>query len=259
MILDEIVKQRVRQLEREKTSVGLAEMKRLAEHRDRPARDFAGALKGGRLAVIAEVKKASPSKGVICEEFRPVDTALAYQAGGANAVSVLTEEHYFQGSSQTLTMVRRAVELPILRKDFIIDPYQIYEARELDADAVLLIAALLDAHTLREFSKLAHSLSLHCLTEVHDERELDCALEAGSGVIGVNNRNLKTFEVDLQVTRRLAEKAPKDRVMVSESGIRSNGDMRAVRSWGADAVLIGETLMRSADPGQELERLREGI
>ncbi len=259
MILDAIVEQRKIQLEREQAAVGLAQQKRQAERRSVPAKDFAGALRQDRLSVIAEVKKASPSKGLIAPNFRPVETAVAYRNGGAAAVSVLTEEYYFQGSGRVLQEVRQAVDIPILRKDFIIDPYQIYEARVLDADAVLLIAALLDTHTLREFAKIAHSLSLHCLTEVHDQRELESALEAGSDLVGINNRNLKTFQVDLEVTRRLASSVTKDRVLVSESGIRSWEDMKAVCSWGADAVLIGETLMRSGNPQQTLEQLREGL
>lgn len=259
MILDEIVSLRRQQLEREKFIVDFNEIKRRAEGMDIPARDFAKALKGERLSVIAEVKKASPSKGIICEDFQPAWIANRYQKGGADAISVLTEEHYFQGGSAVLQKVRQTVNLPVLRKDFIIDPYQIYEARALDADAVLLIAALLDAHTLLEYAKIAHSLSIRCLTEVHDDRELDSALEAGSDLVGINNRNLKTFHVDLQVTRRLAVGVPSDRVIVSESGIKNNADMKAVRSWGADAVLIGETLMRSNDPQQELKTLREGV
>lgn len=259
MILQAIVNQRKIQMVREQASVNLAEQKKRAEGIPVPARNFAAALRGERLSVIAEIKKASPSKGLIAPDFHPIETAEAYQRGGAEAISVLTEEHYFQGGSKVLQLVRQAVDLPILRKDFIIDPYQIYEARNLGADAVLLIAALLDSYTLREFSKITHSLSLYCLTEVHDRRELDSALEAGSELIGVNNRDLKTFQVNLEVTQRLARDIPKDRILVSESGIRSREDMKAVHDWGADAVLIGESLMRSGDPLRALKELRAGV
>ena len=209
--------------------------------------------------MIAEVKKASPSKGLIRADFHPVEVAKAYEQNGANALSVLTEEHYFQGNSAYLRAIRAAVNLPILRKDFFIDPYQIYEARVLGADAILLIAALLDTTTMREFAEIAHGLGLACLTEVHNEEELACALEAGCDILGINNRNLKTFEVSLSVTERLARLAPEGRILVSESGIRGNADMKAVRRHGANAVLIGETLMRSGDIGRSLRELRDGV
>lgn len=259
MILDDIVCKRKEQLLREMAATPFKAVQEAAQRRQEPTRDFPSALKGDRLAVIAEVKKASPSKGLICPDFRPVETARSYEENGANALSVLTEEHYFQGKSDYLRAIREAVSLPILRKDFLIDPYQIYEARAIGADAVLLIAALLDTNTLREFAKIAHSLGLACLTEVHNEEELASALEANSDLLGINNRNLKTFEVSLSVTERLASFVPKGAILVSESGIRNNHDMKTVRKHGADAVLIGETLMRSGDIGRSLRELRDGI
>lgn len=259
MILDDIVAKRKEQLAREKAAVPLEAVKALAESRAEPSKNFAAALRGSRMAVIAEVKKASPSKGLICADFHPVEIAKAYEQNGANALSVLTEEYYFQGKSDYLRAIRELVGLPILRKDFFIDPYQIYEARAIGADAILLIAALLNTKTLAAFAEIAHSLGLACLTEVHNEEELTSALNAGSDLLGINNRNLKTFEVSLSVTERLAPLVPKDRILISESGIRTNNDMKTVRGHGADAVLIGETLMRSGDIGRSLCELRDGV
>ena len=255
MILDDIAVYRKRQLEREKSAVSPDEMKKAAEKISTPCKDFAGALKADGISVIAEVKKASPSKGVIQPNFDPAATAVQYEKAGARAVSCLTEEHYFQGSSKYLRMIRENVSLPILRKDFIIDPYQIYEAKCIGADAVLLIAAMLDAAAMKEYLKIAQSLDLDVLAESHNEKELDSVLEAGCGIIGINNRNLKTFEVTLETTVRLAEKVPKGHTIVSESGIRDNADIKLLRSCGAEAVLIGETLMRSGDIAKSLREL----
>lgn len=256
MILDDIVAKRQQQLIREKQKISPQEMEQRAVEEKRPVLDFYGALKMEGLSVIAEVKKASPSKGVIREDFRPAEFAKAYEEGGAAAISCLTEEHYFQGSSEIFREVRQAVGLPILRKDFIIDPYQIYEARVIGADAILLIAALLDTETMMSFMSIAKSLGLHCLTEVHNEGELRSAVRAGAEIIGINNRDLKTFRVSLDTTKALAEKLPEKVVKVSESGIRGREDMETVKQYGADAVLIGETLMRSSDMAKELRRLR---
>ena len=256
MILDEIVEKRQQQLTREKQKISFEEMQKLALESKRPVLNFYGALKMEGLSVIAEVKKASPSKGVIREDFRPAEFVRAYEKGGAAAISCLTEEFYFQGSSEYLKEVRKATRLPILRKDFIIDPYQIYEARVIGADAVLLIAALLDTETLVSFMSIAKSLGLHCLTEVHNEAELQSAMKAGAEIIGINNRDLKTFRVSLEATKMLAEQLPQKVVKVSESGIGSREDMETVRQYGADAVLIGETLMRSRDMAAKLRQLR---
>ena len=255
MILDDITVYRKQQLEREKSAISPEEMKRAAEKITAPCRDFAGALKADGISVIAEVKKASPSKGVIQPDFDPVAIALQYEKAGARAVSCLTEEHYFQGSSKYLQMIRENISLPILRKDFIIDPYQIYEAKCIGADAILLIAAMLDTDTIKEYRKIAESLDLDVLAESHNEEELDSVLEAGCEIIGINNRNLKTFEVSLETTVKLAEKVPRVCTIVSESGIRDNADIKLLRSCGAEAVLIGETLMRSGDIARSLREL----
>ena len=255
MILDDIAVYRKQQLEREKSAVSFDEMKKCAEKISAPCKDFAGALKAEGISVIAEVKKASPSKGVIQPDFDPAATAVQYERAGARAVSCLTEEHYFQGSSKYLQKIRENISLPILRKDFIIDPYQIYEAKCIGADAILLIAAMLDTSTMKEYRKIARSLDLEVLAESHNEEELDNVLEAGCEIIGINNRNLKTFEVTLETTVRLAQRVPKGYTLVSESGIRDNGDIRLLRSCGADAVLIGETLMRSGDIAGSMREL----
>lgn len=256
MILDDIVEKRRQQLIREKQKISPEEMQKHALAEKRPVLDFYGALKMEGLSVIAEVKKASPSKGVIREDFRPTEFAKAYEKGGAAAISCLTEEFYFQGNSEYLKEVRKATGLPILRKDFIVDPYQIYEARVIGADAVLLIAALLDTETLVSFMSIAKSLGLHCLIEVHNEAELQSAMKAGAEIIGINNRDLKTFRVSLEATKMLAEQLPQKVVKVSESGIGSREDVETVRQYGADAVLIGETLMRSRDMAAKLRQLR---
>ncbi|HEX3017499.1 MAG TPA: indole-3-glycerol phosphate synthase TrpC [Caproicibacter sp.] len=255
MILEEIAEKRKIQLQREMNAIPFDAIKKAAEKVGAP-KNFKGALRKSRLSVIAEVKKASPSKGLICPGFHPAEIAEHYEDAGADALSVLTEEAYFQGSSQVLREVRAVVSLPILRKDFVISPYQIYEARAIGADAVLLIAALLDADTLKEYKKTADSLGLACLMEAHNEAELEKVLSAGAEIVGINNRDLKTFRVDLGTTARLAKLVPPECVLVSESGVTSHADMEAAQKAGADAVLIGETLMRSGDPVATLRELR---
>lgn len=261
MILDDIVHFRKEQLEREMSAVSFEEIKKAAEKIDRPCKGFGKALKAQGLSVIAEVKKASPSKGLIQPDFHPAENGEAYEKAGAAAISCLTEEHYFMGSSDYFRAVREKVSIPMLRKDFIIEPYQIYEARVMGADAVLLIAALLDTQKMSEYRKIAESLDLDVLAESHDEYELDSVLNAGCSIVGVNNRNLKTFEVSLDTTKKLLDTIPKDYVRVSESGIKNNEDMRIIRSYGADAVLIGETLMRSGLDGIAdcMKSLKEGL
>ena len=258
MILDEIVVRRMMQLEQEKAQVPMQQMVLRAQNMQQPTKDFQAALCASGLSVIAEIKKASPSKGVICPDFQPLKTAKAYQAYGAAAISVLTERHYFQGSNEVLTAVRQAVDLPILRKDFIVDAYQIYEARAIGADAVLLIASLLDGPTLAAYRHLAEELGLAALVEIHNEYELERALYAECPIIGINNRDLKTFHVDLAVTDRLASQVPRGCLVVSESGIQSPEDMQRASGYGADAALIGETLMRSQDIAETLRSLRKG-
>lgn len=260
MILDEIVEKRKIQLEREKAASDIETVKKAAERLDRQCISFKNALaKPDRLSVISEVKKASPSKGLIQPNFDPVKIAKEYETCGADAVSCLTEEHYFQGSSEYFKAIRQAIGLPMIRKDFIIDEYQIYEARLMGADAILLIAAVLDDEKLKRFGDTARSLGLDILAETHDESELERVLALDFDIIGINNRNLKTFEVTLETTARLAGMIPEGKVIVSESGIRDNTDMKTVRSYGADAVLIGETLMRSGNIGATLTALRENV
>ncbi len=261
MILDDILVHRATQLEREKASCSLETMKERATEqlKRRTPVSLEKALRGESLACICEVKKASPSKGLICPDFHPVETAIVYEKAGANAISCLTEEHYFQGSSTYLSAIREKVSIPILRKDFLTDPYQIYEAAAIGADAVLLIAAVLESSQLEEMYKLAYSLGLEVLVEVHNVEEMKAVAQIAPRIIGVNNRDLKTFNVDLGTVARMRPYAPNDAVFVAESGMKTNEDMRAVRHAGADAVLIGETLMRSDNIAETLNDLRRGI
>jgi indole-3-glycerol phosphate synthase len=205
--------------------------------------------------LIAEVKKASPSAGVIAEDFNPVQRAVDYELAGADALSVLTDEKYFQGSLRFIAAIREQVQLPILRKDFIVSPLQVYESVITGADAILLIVAALDDKTLRECHELAQSLQLDVLVEVHDMPEMDRALDLGAGIIGINNRNLKTFEVDLQTTIELGPEIPADCLGVSESGIKTPDDVAFIRKEGIDCFLIGETLMRSNNLQQGVNEL----
>jgi indole-3-glycerol phosphate synthase/phosphoribosylanthranilate isomerase len=203
---------------------------------------------GAPARLIAEIKRASPSKGVIAAAFDPVAQAQAYERGGAAAISVLTEPHFFQGSLEHLRAVRAAVKLPVLRKDFIVDPYQVYEARAAGADALLLIVALLDDATLRDLLALTRAVGMEALVEAHDASEVCRAVAAGAHVIGVNSRDLRTFTVDTVSVQTLRPLVPRDRVFVAESGIQSRMDATRARAWGADAILVGEALMRAGDP-----------
>ena len=259
MILDDIVAKRKEQLARELAETDRQTMRSLALQTKRSVLSFPDALRTGRLSIIAEVKKASPSKSVICADFHPVEQAVAYERAGADAISCLTEEHYFQGSSQYFRDIRAAVSIPMLRKDFIIDTYQIDEARVMGADAILLIAAILDAETMQQFYQYATKLGLHCLFEAHNEAEMQQILDCGAKICGINNRNLKTFQVDLATTQHLAAMVPKDCILVSESGMQSHDDLKTVRQYGADAVLIGETLMRSGNVAAAMQTLRENL
>jgi len=225
-----------------------------------PVRGFEGALRNtaatGATAVIAEVKKGSPSKGVIRPDFDPVAIAGTYQANGAACLSVLTDEHFFLGHLDYLTRIRSAVELPLLRKDFIFDDYQIYQARAAGADAVLLIAAMLDLPRLRDLAAVARGLTLDVLLEIHDEKELETALATDCNLIGINNRNLHTFVTDLGTTERLCSRIPSDRFVVTESGVGTRTDVLRLHAAGAGAFLIGESLMREPDIGRKLRELR---
>jgi indole-3-glycerol phosphate synthase len=259
MILDEIVVKRKEQLAQELAQTDRQTMRQLALQTERPVLSFPDALRNGNLSIIAEVKKASPSKSVICADFHPVEQAVAYEQAGANAISCLTESHYFQGSSQYFREIRAAVSIPMLRKDFIIDTYQIDEARVIGADAILLIAAILEEETMQHFYDYATELGLHCLFEAHNEAEIQQVLRCGAKICGINNRNLKNFHVDLKTTKELAAMVPKDCILVSESGMKTHEDLQTVRQYGADAVLIGETLMRSGDVATTMQALRENL
>lgn len=224
-----------------------------------PPRGFVAALKrkraAGEAAVIAEVKKASPSKGLIRADFDPAAIARSYQDGGAACLSVLTDVDFFQGSNLYLGVARAACALPVLRKDFTIDPYQVYEARMIGADAILLIVAALEDGPMIEMAGIAMELGMDVLVEVHDIDELERALQTDCELIGVNNRNLRTFEVSLETTLALKDAVPRDRTLVTESGIATRGDVARMRSAGVDTFLIGESFMRERDPGLALQRM----
>ena len=218
-------------------------------------RDFVGALRAKRPAVIAEIKRASPSKGLLRENFDPAAIAKSYEKGGAACMSVLTDREFFQGAAAHLVAARAACALPALRKDFLIDPYQVFEARALGADCVLLIAACLDDEQMRVLEKHARSLGMAVLVEVHDADELERALRLETPLIGINNRNLRTFETRLETTLDLLPRIPKDRIVVTESGILSAADVRRMREQGVNAFLVGEVFMRAEDPGAALRKL----
>jgi len=222
-------------------------------------RGFEAALRAkiaaGRSAVIAEVKKASPSKGVLRANFDPVAIARSYEAGGAACLSVLTDEQFFQGSPDFLKSARAACRLPVLRKDFLFDPYQVYQARAWGADCILLIVAALTDDQLQELEACAHALRMDVLVEVHDATELDRALRLRTPLLGISNRNLRTFEVSLQTTLSQLNRIPSDRLVITESGILSAADVATMRSAGVSAFLVGEAFMRAAEPGQALQQL----
>lgn len=217
---------------------------------------FEAALRKPGIGFICEVKKASPSKGVIAEDYPYVEIAREYEQAGADAMSVLTEPYYFKGQDQFLREIRQAVSLPLLRKDFTVDEYMLYQARLMGADAVLLICAILSPMQLSEYLGIARELGLSALVEAHDEREIEMALQTGTGIIGVNNRNLKDFSVDIHNSIRLRELVPREVLFVSESGMRTREDIRRLEENGTDAVLIGETFMRSGDKAGMLRQLR---
>ena len=236
----------------------LADVRQDAESRVL-TRDFVGAMRAkiaaGGAAVIAEIKRSSPSKGVLRADFIPADIAQSYAEHGAACLSVLTDKQFFQGSIDTLKQARASCDLPVLRKDFMIDPYQIYEARVIAADCILLIAACLSDQQMAELEACARSLDMAVLVEVHDAAELDRALKLKTPLIGINNRNLKTFEVSLQTTLDLKDKVPQDRLLVTESAIRTADDVRTMRAAGVHAFLVGEAFMRAEDPGEALARM----
>jgi len=212
-------------------------------------------IASGQAAVIAEIKRASPSKGLLRENFQPAEIARSYAAGGAACLSILTDREFFQGSAEHLAEARAACALPALRKDFIFDPYQVHEARAMGADCILLIAACLSVKEMKELEALADTLGMGVLVEVHDGAELDAALELRTPLVGVNNRDLRTFDTRLETTLGLLERLPKNRIPVTESGIRTADDVKRMRTHGVNAFLVGEAFMRAADPGAELRAM----
>jgi len=254
-ILGEIVSYKKKRIAEKKEKIPLAKL------RDRitklpPARDFKGAISlPGKINLICEIKKASPSSGLICREFHPRKIAGTYEKNGAGAISVLTEEKYFQGDILHLFSVKESVKIPILRKDFIIDEYQLYEARAFGADAVLLIASLLDVEQIIKFIKTSKNLGMETLVEVHYEEDLEKALSTPAEIIGINNRNLKDFTIDFSVTKNLVKKIPRGKIVVSESGIKTKEDVLLLKSTGINAILIGQVLLESEDITTKLEEL----
>jgi indole-3-glycerol phosphate synthase len=257
-ILQRILARKAQEIRERSEVASLDEQRKRAAAADQP-RGFAAALRtkiaAGKPAVIAEVKKASPSKGVMRADFRPAEIARSYELGGAACLSVLTDTDFFQGADAYLQQARNACALPVLRKDFTIDAYQVYEARALGADCILLIVAALDQTHLRDLAELAQTLGMDVLVEVHDEAELERALMTPALLIGINNRNLRTFETSLETTLRLQASVPPERLLITESGIHSRADVTRMREAGVHAFLVGEAFMRAPDPGSELQIL----
>lgn len=259
MILDEIVAAKRKEIERRRARISLNDFRLRAEHAP-PARDFAAALRGGAtVALVAEIKPASPSRGDLRADADPVKIARVYAKHGAAAISVLTDRAFFKGDPNNLKAARVGADLPLLRKDFCLDEYQIYESRALQADALLLIVRLLDDAQLRAFRERAQALGMGALVEIHDELEIERALGSGATLLGINNRNLANFTVDLATTERLAPRIraarQSDVVIVSESGIFTRADVERTRDAGADAVLVGEALMRAKDMDGKVQEL----
>ena len=261
-ILKKICDVKVQEVAAAQKAVPLADMRRDAESRV-STRDFVGAIRAkiakGQAGVIAEVKKASPSKGVIRADFDPVDIAQSYMVGNgkisAACLSVLTDRQFFQGQPDYLKQARASTLLPVLRKDFMVDAYQIYESRAMGADAILLIAACLEDAQMAEMEQIARSLDMAVLVEVHDGAELERALKLKTELVGINNRNLRSFEVDIQTTIALQKNVPADRLLVTESGILTAADVKTMRDAGINAFLVGEAFMRAPDPGEALAKL----
>ena len=255
-ILDKIVTAKRKELAEAKQAAPLAQVQQAATEQPRPL-DLSGALTGGTIRLIAEVKKASPSRGLLSPDFDPVRLAETYVANGAAAISCLTDPR-FQGELSHLSTIKQtgaSGHAPVLRKDFIFDPYQVYEARAAGADGILLIVAILDPTQLKDLLEIARSLEMQCLVEVHDEQELETAVEAGADIIGINNRDLHTFTTDLAVTQRLAPMVPDDKAMVSESGIFTPDDLRLLAQSRVNAVLVGEAIVTASDVGAKVREL----
>jgi len=257
-ILKKILARKREEIAERQQRFTLAELRERAEQADTP-RGFVSAMeskiKQGKSAVIAEIKKASPSRGVLREDFRPAEIAQSYAFGGAACLSVLTDKDFFQGCEAYLQLARNACPLPVIRKDFLIDPYQVVEARAIGADCILLIAACLDDAQMADLEAIARSLDMAVLVEVHDRAELDRALKLKTPLIGINNRNLRTFEVSLDTTLTMRNDVPADRLLVTESGIVSPDDVKRMREAQVHAFLVGEAFMRAPDPGQALATL----
>ncbi|MBT3565869.1 indole-3-glycerol phosphate synthase TrpC [Porticoccus sp. Uisw_050_02] len=260
-VLKKILTKKIAEVASRRRNVSLAELEQqcCGELKNREVRSFSGALSAkintGVSAVIAEIKKASPSKGVIRENFDPEKIAISYQKGGAACLSVLTESAFFQGSDDYLKIARNATCLPVLRKDFIVDPYQVYESYALGADCILLIVAALSQIDIEELHGVARQLGLDVLMEVHNEEELDRALLIDNPMIGINNRNLHTFETSLDTTIQLLNKIPKNRIIITESGILNSDDVATMKDHDVNAFLVGETFMRADDPGLKLSEM----
>lgn len=255
MILEKIVSLKRKKVEREKSIIPIENLKKQVRYVD--IRDFKRAMeKKDRLNIIGEAKKASPSKGIIREDFDPISIGRIYEKNKIDAISVLTEEEFFCGKNEYLSLIKKETKIPILRKDFIIDLYQIYQSKALGADAILLIAALLTKKELIEFQKIAKDINLQCLVEVHDLEELEKVLETEAEIIGINNRNLKTFEVKIETTEKLIGYIPKDKVILSESGISNRKDIEYLKSIGVKGALIGESFMKSKSIEDKIKELR---
>jgi indole-3-glycerol phosphate synthase len=253
-MLNRIIGQKKKEVEQRKRSMPLSLLEERMAHRKAPL-DFALALDGDRTRLIAEVKRSSPSRGVLCPDFNPVKLAKSYAQGGAAAISVLTETNYFEGSLDYLAAIRDEVRLPLLRKDFIFDRYQVYESRAYGADALLLIVAILSQEQLEELLSLSHNLGLSCLVEVHSQDEVERALLSQAKIIGINNRDLNTFTVDINTTYRLRPLIPHQRIVVSESGITNRSDMEKLNGWGVNAVLVGEVLVTASNVQTKVREL----
>lgn len=257
-ILDEIAEKTRERIEERKKKVSLEELKERISRQSRKKEAFLfhKVLGQKELSFICEVKKASPSKGVIAEKFPYLEIAEEYEKAGASAISCLTEPFYFQGQDRYLEEIAAKVGIPVLRKDFTVDPYMIYEARAMHADAVLLICALLKEEELIEYLELTEQLGMSALVESHSEQEMEMAIRCGASILGVNNRDLHTFHVDLRTSIRLRSLVPEGKIFISESGIRTAEDIKVLREHGADGVLVGETLMRVSDKKKVLDQLR---
>lgn len=261
MILKEIIKNKELELSNKKYRLPLAEIKKQVYNLPKDNRGFKHAISypKGKIKLIAEIKKASPSEGIICKEFDPVSIAQIYESSNASAISVVTDEKFFQGNLELLKKVKEVTNIPILRKDFIIDEYQIYESKIAGADAILLIADCLSEDKISNFLNIANSLGLDSVVEIHNQNDIDKVLNTKAEIIGINNRNLYTFVVDLKTTFMLKLLIPKDKIVISESGIKTHQDVQLLKEKGVDAILVGTILMRSENIKDKIKELLEGV